>query len=99
MSGTADAWPGHRRRRRWGDAVTGGEPVSGVHLEADEIAALDAASDPAPADYPYGGPGNEQRSRLISGGRARKPGADAPRNHRTATKLVASCAESRGVGI
>ena len=40
-----------------------------VHLEADETAALDAASDPAPADYPYGGPGNEQRSRLISGGR------------------------------
>ena len=37
-----------------------------VHLEADEAAALDAASDPAPADYPYGGPGNEQRSRLIS---------------------------------
>ncbi len=40
-----------------------------VHLEADEAAALDAASDPAPADYPYGGPGNEQRSRLISGRR------------------------------
>ena len=40
-----------------------------VHLETDENAALDAASDPAPADYPYGGPGNEQRSRLISGGR------------------------------
>ena len=51
------------------DAVLGGEPVSGVHLEADETAALDAASDPAPADYPYGGPGNEQRSWLISGGR------------------------------
>ena len=40
-----------------------------VHLEAYETAALDAASDPTPADYPYGGPGNEQRSRLISGGR------------------------------
>ena len=51
------------------EADPGGEPVSGVHLEADETASLDAASDPAPADYPYGGPGNEQRSRLISGGR------------------------------
>jgi aryl-alcohol dehydrogenase-like predicted oxidoreductase len=40
-----------------------------VHLDTDETAALDAASDPAPADYPYGGPGNEQRSRPISGGR------------------------------
>lgn len=28
---------------------------------------LDAASDPQPADYPYGGPGREQRSRTLSG--------------------------------
>jgi aryl-alcohol dehydrogenase-like predicted oxidoreductase len=40
-----------------------------MHLDADDTAVLDAASDPAPADYPYGGPGDEQRSRLISGGR------------------------------
>ena len=40
-----------------------------MRLDADETAVLDAASDPTPADYPYGGPGNEQRSRLISGGR------------------------------
>lgn len=40
-----------------------------LHLSADERAALDAASDPAPADYPYGGPGEEQRSRKITGGR------------------------------
>jgi aryl-alcohol dehydrogenase-like predicted oxidoreductase len=40
-----------------------------LHLSAEETAALDAASDPAPADYPYGGPGVEQRSRNISGGR------------------------------
>ena len=51
-----------------GRCVPGGELVSGVHLEADETAALDAASDPAPAEYPCGGPGYEQR-RLISGGR------------------------------
>ncbi|HEY9376382.1 MAG TPA: aldo/keto reductase, partial [Jiangellaceae bacterium] len=36
-----------------------------LHLDPDETAALEAASDPAPADYPYGGPGNEQRSRQI----------------------------------
>jgi hypothetical protein len=30
---------------------------------------LDAASDPQPADYPYGGPGQEQRTRRIQGGR------------------------------
>jgi aryl-alcohol dehydrogenase-like predicted oxidoreductase len=36
-----------------------------LHLEAEEVARLDAASDPAPADYPYGGPGSEQRSRTL----------------------------------
>jgi len=36
-----------------------------LHLDEDEIAQLDAASDPAPADYPYGGPGTEQRSRSL----------------------------------
>jgi aryl-alcohol dehydrogenase-like predicted oxidoreductase len=39
------------------------------HLGAEETALLDAASDPAPADYPYGGPGVQQRSRKIAGGR------------------------------
>src|SRR4051794_5220839 len=39
--------------------------AAGVHLSAEETARLDAASDPAPADYPYGGPGAEQRSRTI----------------------------------
>ncbi len=43
--------------------------AAGLHLTAEETAALDAASDPAPADYPYGGPGVEQRSRNITGGR------------------------------
>ncbi len=39
--------------------------AAGLHLTAEETAALDAASDPAPADYPYGGPGVEQRSREL----------------------------------
>lgn len=40
-----------------------------LHLDPAETAALDAASDPAAADYPYGGPGMQQRSRRIEGGR------------------------------
>jgi aryl-alcohol dehydrogenase-like predicted oxidoreductase len=43
--------------------------AAGLHLDDDETDALDKASDPAPADYPYGGPGVEQRSRRIEGGR------------------------------
>jgi aryl-alcohol dehydrogenase-like predicted oxidoreductase len=38
---------------------------TGLHLDAEETARLDAVSDPAPADYPYGGPGTEQRSRAL----------------------------------
>ena len=41
--------------------------AAGVHLSDDEIRRLDQASDPSPADYPYGGPGVEQRSRRIAG--------------------------------
>ena len=36
-----------------------------LHLTAEETEQLNAASDPAPADYPYGGPGTEQRSRAL----------------------------------
>jgi aryl-alcohol dehydrogenase-like predicted oxidoreductase len=43
--------------------------AAGLHLSDEEVAVLDQASDPAPADYPYGGPGQEQRSRVIEGGR------------------------------
>jgi aryl-alcohol dehydrogenase-like predicted oxidoreductase len=39
--------------------------AAGLHLDAEQTARLDAASDPAPADYPYGGPGREQRSRAL----------------------------------
>ena len=38
-----------------------------VRLGDTETAALDAASDPGAADYPYGGPGRAQRSRDIAG--------------------------------
>jgi aryl-alcohol dehydrogenase-like predicted oxidoreductase len=37
--------------------------AAGLHLTAEETAALDEASDPQPADYPYGPLGIEQRSR------------------------------------
>ncbi len=40
-----------------------------LHLTAQESSLLDAASDPEAADYPYGGPGTQQRSRRIEGGR------------------------------
>jgi aryl-alcohol dehydrogenase-like predicted oxidoreductase len=41
--------------------------AAGLHLTPEETARLDEASDPAPADYPYGGPGVEQRSRALTG--------------------------------
>jgi aryl-alcohol dehydrogenase-like predicted oxidoreductase len=41
--------------------------AAGVHLSVAETAQLDAASDPEPADYPYGSPGRDQRSRSIGG--------------------------------
>ena len=41
--------------------------AAGLHLTEDETAQLDAASDPGAADYPYGGPGIEQRSRALGG--------------------------------
>ncbi|RZT27081.1 aryl-alcohol dehydrogenase (NADP+) [Kribbella sp. VKM Ac-2569] len=41
-----------------------------LHLTPEETAKLDEASDPGAADYPYGGPGVDQRARPISGGRA-----------------------------
>ncbi len=43
--------------------------AAGLHLTAAETAALDAASDPRAADYPYGQMGTEQRDRRLAGGR------------------------------
>jgi aryl-alcohol dehydrogenase-like predicted oxidoreductase len=42
--------------------------AAGLHLSDEERQRLDKASDPDPADYPYGAPGVEQRSRKIWGG-------------------------------
>jgi aryl-alcohol dehydrogenase-like predicted oxidoreductase len=44
--------------------------AAGLHLDPEQTAQLDAASDPAPADYPYGGPGSEQRSRALAAQRS-----------------------------
>jgi aryl-alcohol dehydrogenase-like predicted oxidoreductase len=43
--------------------------AAGLRLTAEETAALDAASDPRPADYPYGDMGVQQRERHLAGGR------------------------------
>jgi aryl-alcohol dehydrogenase-like predicted oxidoreductase len=43
--------------------------AAGLHLDEEETALLNRASDPDPAGYPYGGPGIEQRSRKVNGGR------------------------------
>jgi aryl-alcohol dehydrogenase-like predicted oxidoreductase len=37
----------------------------GLHLSEQETARLDAASDPAPAAYPYGAAGREQHTRSL----------------------------------
>jgi aryl-alcohol dehydrogenase (NADP+) len=39
-----------------------------LHLTAAQTAALDAASDPHPADYPYGELGVDQRARTLPAG-------------------------------
>jgi aryl-alcohol dehydrogenase-like predicted oxidoreductase len=42
--------------------------AAGLHLSEAETAALTAASDPQPADYPYGELGVQQRGRRLAGG-------------------------------
>jgi aryl-alcohol dehydrogenase-like predicted oxidoreductase len=39
--------------------------AAGLHLTPAEVDRLDTASDPAPADYPYGVPGVDQRARSL----------------------------------
>jgi diketogulonate reductase-like aldo/keto reductase len=39
--------------------------AAGLHLTPGETRRLDAASELTPADYPYGDPGSEQRSRSV----------------------------------
>jgi aryl-alcohol dehydrogenase-like predicted oxidoreductase len=43
--------------------------AAGLHLSEEETLQLDRVSDPDPADYPYGRPAVEQRSRQVAGGR------------------------------
>lgn len=43
-----------------------------LHLSVEEMRALDEVSDPGAADYPYGLPGLQQRSRTIGAGRANR---------------------------
>jgi aryl-alcohol dehydrogenase (NADP+) len=42
---------------------------AGLELTPEEAGRLDAVSVPRFSDYPYGGPGLEQRSRALDGGR------------------------------
>ena len=39
--------------------------AAGLRLSDDETTRLDEASDPTAADYPYGGPGIDQRARAL----------------------------------
>lgn len=43
--------------------------AAGLHLDAEETAALEAVSQPLVGDYPYGELGVQQRSRKLAGGR------------------------------
>jgi aryl-alcohol dehydrogenase-like predicted oxidoreductase len=54
---------------RTGEQLADNLGAAGLHLSPEETERLDTASDPGAADYPYGGPGEEQRSRRIEGGR------------------------------
>jgi aryl-alcohol dehydrogenase-like predicted oxidoreductase len=49
--------------------------AAGLHLDAEEVARLDAASDPGASDYPYGDMGQQQRGRTVdpAGWRAAEP--------------------------
>lgn len=51
---------------RSAEQLTENLAAADLQLDAAELARLDAASDPEPADYPYGAPGIEQRSRPLS---------------------------------
>jgi aryl-alcohol dehydrogenase-like predicted oxidoreductase len=47
------------------EQLTANLGAAGLHLSAEETAVLDAVSDPAPADYPYGPAGAAQRERAL----------------------------------
>lgn len=54
---------------RSSEQLTDNLGAADLALDAVETELLDAASDPQPADYPYGVPGLQQRGRKIEGGR------------------------------
>jgi diketogulonate reductase-like aldo/keto reductase len=47
--------------------LAGNLAAADLHLDPDAMAALDAASDPHPAPYPYGPFGSAQRDRTANG--------------------------------
>jgi aryl-alcohol dehydrogenase-like predicted oxidoreductase len=47
--------------------------AAGLRLSTSETAALDTASDPHPADYPYGELGVDQRARTLPNGASPRP--------------------------
>jgi aryl-alcohol dehydrogenase-like predicted oxidoreductase len=51
------------------DQLTDNMAAAGLTLAAEETRLLDEASEPTAPDYPYGMPGQSQRSRRIQGGR------------------------------
>jgi aryl-alcohol dehydrogenase-like predicted oxidoreductase len=51
------------------DQLTDNMAAAGLKLTAEEIQLLNEASEPPAPDYPYGVPGQSQRSRRIQGGR------------------------------
>lgn len=61
--GVVSAIVGARNARQ----LTGSLAAAGLHLDPDAMAALDAASDPHPAPYPYGAFGSAQRDRVTNG--------------------------------
>jgi aryl-alcohol dehydrogenase (NADP+) len=61
--GVASAIIGARNTSQLADNLA----VAGLRLDPDAVAALDAASDPKPAPYPYGPFGSAQRDRTANG--------------------------------
>jgi aryl-alcohol dehydrogenase-like predicted oxidoreductase len=54
---------------RTGEQLEDNLGAAGLHLSGEERERLDTASDPSPADYPYGDIGRGQRTRELPGSR------------------------------
>ncbi len=82
---------------RTSEQLTANLAAAGLHLDQAATAALDAASDPAPADYPYGPAGVEQRDpHPLTGHRPGGRGRGAIRPRRPPAGSLGHC-RSRGV--